>query len=128
MIIKFVKFFGIFINVIVVFNCHFGIAKGAKNGNEPSFLQMFHETHKKGTEFATPEIAEKICMYSLLNLYNFLWIVKIINIIGFSFSKMKSEMSWRKILLFSKWKFAKICQIAIVFVCCAGFYLCVIQF
>ncbi|KAJ8428149.1 LOW QUALITY PROTEIN: hypothetical protein Cgig2_011522 [Carnegiea gigantea] len=32
---------------------------GAKTGNEPSFLQIFRETHKKGTEFATPEIAQK---------------------------------------------------------------------
>ena len=32
------------------------LEKGAKTGNEPYFLQMFHETHKKGTEFATPEI------------------------------------------------------------------------
>ncbi|KAJ8432745.1 LOW QUALITY PROTEIN: hypothetical protein Cgig2_011668 [Carnegiea gigantea] len=32
---------------------------GAKTGNELSFLQMFRETHKKGTEFATREIAQK---------------------------------------------------------------------
>ncbi|KAJ8433194.1 LOW QUALITY PROTEIN: hypothetical protein Cgig2_004326 [Carnegiea gigantea] len=30
-----------------------------KTQNEPSFLQMFRETHEKGTEFATPEIAQK---------------------------------------------------------------------
>ena len=35
------------------------LEKGAKTGNEPSFLQMFRETHKKGTEFATREIAQK---------------------------------------------------------------------
>ncbi|KAJ8433193.1 hypothetical protein Cgig2_004325 [Carnegiea gigantea] len=32
---------------------------GAKTQNEPSFLQIFHETHKNGTEFATLEIAQK---------------------------------------------------------------------
>ncbi|KAJ8430534.1 hypothetical protein Cgig2_025463 [Carnegiea gigantea] len=33
--------------------------KGTKIAKKLSFLQMFHETHKKGTEFATPERAEK---------------------------------------------------------------------
>ncbi|KAJ8443023.1 hypothetical protein Cgig2_028246 [Carnegiea gigantea] len=33
--------------------------KGAKTGNEPFFLQMFRETHRKGTEFATSKIAQK---------------------------------------------------------------------
>ena len=35
------------------------LQKGAKIAKKLSFLQMFHETHKKGTEFATPEIAYK---------------------------------------------------------------------
>ncbi|KAJ8420999.1 hypothetical protein Cgig2_002569 [Carnegiea gigantea] len=39
--------------------------------NELPFLQMFRETHKKGTDFATPEIAQKyVHVYVLCNFEN----------------------------------------------------------
>ncbi|KAJ8422677.1 hypothetical protein Cgig2_025366 [Carnegiea gigantea] len=52
------KCFCNFMHVIVIFDCQFVFEKVAKIGNEPSFLQMFRETHKRGTEFATPEIVQ----------------------------------------------------------------------
>ncbi|KAJ8433195.1 hypothetical protein Cgig2_004327 [Carnegiea gigantea] len=33
--------------------------EGAKIQNKPSFLQIFRETHKKATEFVTPEVAKR---------------------------------------------------------------------
>ena len=46
-------------HVILYLTVNLELEKGAKTKNKPSFLQMFRETNKKGTEFATPEIAQK---------------------------------------------------------------------
>ncbi|KAJ8444469.1 hypothetical protein Cgig2_024033 [Carnegiea gigantea] len=47
------------------------LQKSAKTANEPSFLRIFWETHKKGTDFVTPKIAQKyVYVYVLCTFEN----------------------------------------------------------